>query len=148
MVRLLFGLVAALAMVMGAMAPPVGAQDGVDLRIVTIRDTNLYAEPSWDAEVLTVIPVGTVLYYQHNVSETGFMIMQYDGFDGWIPLDSFVSYADYYGTDEETDQGTKDVETLPGTGAGPGAGTSTSLPLLGVAVFGLIVAARLALKTR
>ena len=146
--RLLFGLVAALAMVMGVMATPVGAQDGGDLRIVTIRDTNLYAEPSWDAEVLTVIPAGTVLYYQHNVSETGFMIMQYDGFDGWIPLDSFVSYADYFGTDEETDQGTTDVETLPGTGAGPGARTSTGLPLLGVALLGLIGAARLALKTR
>jgi hypothetical protein len=138
--------VTGLLVLLGGLATPVSAQEGVDLRIVMIRDTNLYAEASWDAEVIALIPAGTVLVYQHNVSETGFMIMQYDGFDGWIPLDSFVPYADYYGTDERTEQPTTDVEALPDTGARPSARTSTTLPLLGVALLGLLGTGWLPLK--
>jgi hypothetical protein len=144
MVRLIVGLVTGLAMVVGVMASSARAQDGDDLRIVTIRDTNLYAEARWDAEVLAVIPAGTVLAYQHNVSDTGFMTMSYNGYDGWLPLDSFVSYADYFGQDE----GTGDVEALPETGTGPGIPAPTNWPLLGLAGLGLLVAAGLGVKTR
>jgi hypothetical protein len=147
MVRFVFGLISGLALTVGLMVMPTSAQED-DLRIVTIRDTNLYAEASWDAEVLTVIPAGTVLAYQHNVSPNGFMTMSYDGYDGWIPLDSFVSYADYDGTNEGTEQGSTDVEALPDTGAGPGVPVSLLLPVFGVALLSLIVAVHLRAKVR
>lgn len=77
-----------------AAAPTDGAGDGSfvafdgSLERVTISPIMLRAEPSLDAETLTGMPEGSVVYLTQEGYENGYITVDYGGLQGW-------AYADF-----------------------------------------------------
>ncbi|MGH2534530.1 MAG: SH3 domain-containing protein [Thermomicrobiales bacterium] len=111
------------------------------LGATTTAALNVHAEPSLDAEIRGVIPVGTQVMVISG-PENGFFSVRFEQEQifGWAS-------GDYLTLGGRTDP-VEPVETLPNTGAGTTTDTSLNDYLIAAAALGLAGAAALTLKTR
>ncbi len=77
--------------IFGDFLAPDGGEAGTVIATAT-DDINLRGAPAWDAEVLSVVPAGSVILPTGR-PENGFIPAQFDGAVGWLPI-GYLAYGD------------------------------------------------------